>query len=115
MDGQELKFEVQGSEPVPYNVRFIHAPSGLLIALCDCASGQNGQFCKHRTRILLGDPVAIVSGNADQVPTVKAWCDQSQLSPILSELKALETEAASLKKRVSDTKRRLSDALLGRL
>lgn len=112
MEGEEIEFEVQGSESFPYHVRFIRDPSGMLFALCDCAAGQNGRFCKHRNRILLGNDVAIVSPNIDQVATVKAWCDQSEIGPILAELKALEAEAATLKKRISDTRENLSDALL---
>lgn len=112
MEGEEIEFEVQGSESSPYLVRFIRASDGMLSASCDCAAGQNGMFCKHRNRILLGNDMAIVSPNIDQVATVKEWCDHSEIGPLLAELKTLEAEAATLKKRISDTKGKLSNALL---
>jgi uncharacterized Zn finger protein len=59
---EETYFIVQGSADEPYKVTFRRKGNNLS-AYCTCPAGENGQYCKHRFRILAGCDDGIVSEN----------------------------------------------------
>jgi len=89
MNEERLTFEVQGSASEPYQTTFIFA-KGRLAALCDCAAGQNGQYCKHRFRILAGMRDGIVSANVDDVSIVQQWFRGTELEAAVKKVEELE-------------------------
>jgi len=87
----KISFQVQGSESVPYEVAFIKEGSNLFCT-CTCKAGMNNTHCKHRLRILLNDPEAIVSGNLNEVGIVASWLPGSQLAKAIMDYEEAEKE-----------------------
>ena len=88
----EMTFQVKGSSTAPYEVTFIKDGESLT-AICTCPAGQYGNFCKHRIAILDGDDRAIVSANADKVPTIGAWLEGTDVASALNEYREIENSA----------------------
>ena len=107
-----ITFLVQGSSPDPYEVEFIRRDHTKLSAYCNCAAGQNGQYCKHRMRILDGESQGVVSDNIDEVKLVASWLSGTDIAIAIQELKHLEGEADKIKKRISAAKKSLARALM---
>lgn len=107
---ETIRFLVQGSAETPYEVTFQKAGDNLS-AYCTCPAGENGQYCKHRFRILDGSQEAIVSGNSEQVPTVAAWLPGTDVAAAMAAVVAAEREFERAKKAVSAAKRSLAAAM----
>lgn len=102
-----IDFLVQGSANDPYKVSFQKVNSNLL-AFCTCAAGKGGQFCKHRTGILIGSSEGVVSNNKDQINLVVTWLSGSSLELALIEVQRAEADLDQAKKRASSAKRKLA-------
>ena len=76
-----------------------------------CTAGQYGRSCKHRLNILSGKRNAIVSGNLEDVDTVKSWLPGSHLESALSNVEAAERRAAEAKRNLSAAKNRLAQIM----
>lgn len=100
-------FEVKGSTAEPYKVVF-RKDGDNLKALCGCRAGINNQYCKHRFRILAGDPTGIVSGNDSGVAVVAAWMDGSHIQDAMEDLHELEDEMDVLRREVNKAKSSLA-------
>lgn len=107
---KELRFEVKGSSPQPYEITFIKDGNSLT-ALCSCPAGEFGNFCKHRLAILDGNGKAIVSDNADQVATVIDWLQGTDVAAALAELRTLERAEDEPKSSLVAAKRKLARAM----
>lgn len=107
---ETIRFLVQGSAQEPYEVSFGKAGKNLS-ALCTCPAGENGQYCKHRFRILEGSTEAIVSGNSEQVPTVVAWLPGTDVAAAMAAVVAAEREFERAKKVVTSAKKDLAAAM----
>ena len=107
----ELRFQVQGSAPSPYDVTFVNRGASNISAYCTCPAGENGQYCKHRFAILNGDSKAIVSGNEHEVPLVVEWLTGSDIEAALKELSVAERELERAKKEVSRAKKLVAQAM----
>lgn len=103
----EIKFRVKGSAAEPYHVTFSRA-GGELRAYCTCPAGENGQYCKHRLRILAGNSSEIVTANAEQVRQVQNWLAGTRLQIALSEVAEAERQAESAKRHLAAAKKRLA-------
>lgn len=110
MSPSELTFRVKGSSAEPYEVTFIKDGDSLT-ALCTCPAGQYGNFCKHRISILDGDTRAIVSDNADSVPTIIDWLQGTDVAAALVEFRELEASADKPKSALVSAKRKLARAM----
>lgn len=110
MSLSELSFQVKGSSAEPYEVTFIKDGDSLT-ALCSCPAGQYGNFCKHRISILDGDGRAIVSDNADSVPTVVDWLQGTDVAAALGEFRELEESTDKPKSALVAAKRKLARAM----
>lgn len=103
----ELNFHVKGSSAEPYELTFIKDGDSLT-ALCSCPAGQYGNFCKHRIAILDGNGKAIVSDNADQVVTVVAWLQGTDVAAALTEFRVIEASKEASKSELIAAKRKLA-------
>ena len=108
-----IEFLIQGSAAEPYRVAFIRTTQGSLSAHCTCPAGENGQYCKHRFRIMAGEKCGIVSSNLDEVETVAAWIPGSDIERALRELHSAEERFDLAKQSLSNAKRALARAMRG--
>jgi hypothetical protein len=106
----ELSFLVKGSAADPYEVTFIKDGDSLT-ALCTCPAGQFGNFCKHRITILDGDDKAIVSDNANRVPTIVEWLRGSDVAAALIEFRNVEKADGVSKSVLATAKKKLARAM----
>jgi hypothetical protein len=107
---ESLEFLVQGSEPEPYRVTIERAGSNLR-ASCTCAAGRNGQFCKHRMRILSGVPDGILELDLDALHRALEWLSGTDVEVAITSLTHAEEEFERSKKELSKAKKRLAQAL----
>jgi len=107
---ETIRFLVQGSAEQPYEVTFRKAGNNLSAA-CTCPAGENGQYCKHRFRILEGSTEAIVSGNTEQVPTVAAWLPGTDVAAGMQAVVSAERDFERAKKIVTSAKKDLAAAM----
>ncbi len=105
-----IRFLVQGSASLPYEVTF-QKQGANLAAFCSCPAGENGQYCKHRFRILEGSREGIVSGNENQVETVVSWLPGSDVESAMKAVVIAERELERAKSVVTDAKKRLAAAM----
>jgi len=103
----ELSFLVKGSATDPYEVTFIKDGDSLT-ALCTCPAGQFGNFCKHRLSILDGNDKAIVSDNANRVPTIVEWLQGTDVAAALAEFRNAEKTGGASKSALAAAKRKLA-------
>lgn len=85
-----------------------------LIASCNCAAGENGQYCKHRIDILKGDTSKIVSNNKNEVANLLQVFKNSPLDLKLQQLKNEEQQLDKLKKQFDNTKKEVAKIMLGK-
>lgn len=104
---EDICFLVQGSAEEPYKVTFKKNGSNLS-AYCTCPAGENGQYCKHRFRILAGSDEGIVSGNKDEVMIVKSWLPGTDVETALIEVAEKERVLEKAKKYLSTAKKKLA-------
>ena len=108
---ENIFFLVQGSAEEPYKVTFKKKNSNLS-AYCTCPAGENGQYCKHRFRILDGCNEGIVSGNKEEVVIVKSWLAGTDVEAALLEVAEKERIFEKVKKDLSIAKKKLSRVML---
>lgn len=107
----KINFLVQGSSEAPYSVKFVRRTDSNLSAYCNCPAGQNGLFCKHRIRILEGNPEGIVSNNFKDVETIKSWIFGTDIEKTMNEVKSLEAKLQATKEQLSKAKKELAMAM----
>ena len=104
---EEIYFLVQGSAAEPYKVTF-RKKGNNLSAYCTCPAGENGQYCKHRFRILDGFDDGIVSNNNNEVAIVKTWLAGTDVEAVLLEVAEKEKALEKAKKDLSIIKKKLA-------
>ncbi|MFH1702022.1 MAG: SWIM zinc finger family protein [Nitrospirota bacterium] len=108
---EEIYFLVQGSAEEPYKVTFKKNGSNLS-AYCTCPAGENGQYCKHRFRILDGCNEGIVSANKDEVMIIRSWLCGTDVEAALMEVAEKERIFEKVKKDLSIAKKKLARVML---
>lgn len=108
---ERMEFMVQGSEVEPYRVTLERSGSNLN-AYCTCAAGSNGQYCKHRFRILSGNPEGLIDPDSGMLCTAVDWLSGTDVEEALCELAKAEDRFESAKKELSKAKKLLAQALL---
>jgi hypothetical protein len=73
----------------------------------------NGQYCKHRIRILCGITHGIVSGNEAKVQVVTSWLPGTNVEFALSAVIDAEKQYERAKSDLSAAKGRLAKAFMG--
>lgn len=110
---EQVRFEIQGSAPLPYVILFTHAEKEI-IATCSCPAGENGLHCKHRLGILTGSP-EICHGLSDaELTAVRSWLPGSRLAPILLEMAKADSLVAAAQKAAKSARKKVAAAMLGR-
>jgi hypothetical protein len=107
----EIEFLVQGSAQEPYRVVFRKDGSNFK-ATCTCPAGEVGQHCKHRIRIILGDPTGIVSKNIQSVNEVQSWVKGTDVESALVDMLDAEKSFEDAKKRLSLMKKRFARLIM---
>lgn len=105
-------FYVQGSADEPYQVTFRRTDS-IINAQCTCPAGINGQYCKHRMRILNGDTEGIINGNLESVAIIASWLPGSNIENAIKEVADAERNVALANKHLADAKKKLAVSLRG--
>lgn len=106
---ENIFFLVQGSAEKPYKVTFKKNDNNLS-AYCTCPAGENGQYCKHRFRILDGCNEGIVSGNKDEVMIVKSWLRGTDVEAALMGVIDAQKQCEKAKIELSAAKKQLARA-----
>jgi hypothetical protein len=106
-----MVFMVQGSEIEPYRVTLEKA-DGNLNAYCTCAAGSNGQSCKHRFRILSGNPEGLIDSDLGDLGLAVDWVIGTDVETALRGLIAAEDNFEAAKKELAKAKKMLAQALL---
>ncbi|MDO8282550.1 MAG: hypothetical protein Q7U10_08005 [Thermodesulfovibrionia bacterium] len=107
----KIIFLVQGSAEEPYKVTF-QKNGNNLSAYCTCLAGNNGQYCKHRFRILAGSTEGIVGDNKIAVDEVKSWLSGTDVESALIQVTEKERAFDEAKKALSNAKKKLAKAML---
>ncbi|MBJ9620489.1 SWIM zinc finger family protein [Burkholderia multivorans] len=110
---EKIVFTVQGAAARPYELTF-ESDGNRIVAFCTCPAGENGTYCKHRLSILTGTDPGIVSGNVDQIESVKSWLPGSHLALHMAELAEAERSLEQAKSVVANAKKKLSATMMGR-
>jgi hypothetical protein len=105
-----ITFLVQGSSPTPYKVKFTKTGSNIS-AFCTCPAGINGQYCKHRFRILDGDSTGIISNNLEDIKTVASWMTGSDIEVAIKRVKELELSLRKVEAELSKLKKQVAKAM----
>lgn len=109
---KKITFWVEGSSLEPYEVRFIKRSEKNLSAYCTCVAGENGQYCKHRFRILNGNKSGIISDNAEQVAEVNQWLKGSDIEAAILHMIDIEDEVEIAKTKLKQAKKAVVKAML---
>lgn len=109
---ETITFLVQGSAPEPYTVTFTKSDKRVN-AFCTCPAGDNGQYCKHRVRILAGESTGIVSDNVKDIPTITAWMKGSTLESAFQKVRDAEHQLQQAERELSSTKKALAKVMHG--
>lgn len=94
---ERMEFMVQGGKVEPYRVTLEKIGTNLN-AYCTCAAGSNGQYCKHRFRILSGNPDGVVAPDLDKLRTAVDWLVDTDVESTLRALIAAEDQVIATKK-----------------
>jgi len=106
-----VKLLVQGSAAEPYEVKFWLRGNNLT-GHCSCPAGMNGQYCKHRFRVLDGNIEGVVSENIEEIAKVQSWLRGTDVEEALIEVREAEAAAEVAKRRLSALKKKLARKLL---
>lgn len=107
---ESVEFYVSGSAPEPYLVTFVKRGTELN-AYCTCPAGQNGQYCKHRFRILAGDSRGIVTGDTGDVDLVQKWLPGSSLELAFAAMENAQAAYEDAKKILGSAKKAVARAM----
>jgi hypothetical protein len=107
----EISFLVQGSAEEPYRVTF-RKNGNSLNAYCTCPAGENGQYCKHRIKILGGITHGIISGNEAELQIAALWLQGTDMEVALNALNDAEEQYEKAKIDLAGAKKRLARTFL---
>lgn len=105
-----LTFYVQGSAPEPYRVTFSRSGQNLR-AYCTCPAGENGQYCKHRFKLIAGSTDGVVSPNAHDVQRVGEMARGTDVAAALEKLLELDAMESEIRAKLSAAKKALARAM----
>jgi uncharacterized Zn finger protein len=105
---EKISFLVQGSCAEPYKVIFYKGSDKNLYSTCTCDAGKNGQHCKHRISLILGDTENVVSNNISDIDIIASWLSESNIEDAMKRLNAAEEDLEKAKKKVSEAKKNLA-------
>lgn len=110
---EKFTFYVQGSADEPYQVTFQRNES-VINAQCTCPAGKNGQYCKHRMKILHGDTDGIISENLNSVAVIASWLPGSNVEAAINKIVIAENNVALASQILANAKKELAASLMGK-
>lgn len=110
---ERIMFEVQGSQESFYQVEFVYDRNELLV-FCTCPAGNFSTCCKHRLRLLAGDPEGVRDLDSEALDLIQRWLSESQLQAAFDEYRRSEVAFRAAKVELSRTKRRLGKLMQGK-
>jgi uncharacterized Zn finger protein len=108
---ERLEFLVQGSASDPYRVTLERLDNNLN-AYCTCSAGSNGQTCKHRMRILSGNPDGLIEANIEHLKQAVDWLVGTDVELALSELARAEDAFETAKQLLAAAKKKVAKSLM---
>lgn len=106
-----MEFLVQGSEVEPYRV-ILEKQGENLNAYCTCAAGANGQYCKHRFRILSGNSQGLIAADLANLCRAVDWLVGTDVEAAISALAKAEDGFATAKAALAEAKRTVAKAMM---
>lgn len=106
-----FRFLVKGSSPDPYIVAVHKTSKGAVRITCTCRAGENGQHCKHRVALILGDISALVSGNENDITMLHSLLKGDPILTAIGEVGAKEKAFEAAKRALAQAKRDLAAAM----
>lgn len=104
-----VEFLVSGSADEPYRV-VIEKSGSNLNAFCTCPAGSNGQVCKHKMRLINGNPEGLVQGESF-LSAVTDWVAGTEVESVLREIALAEEKCLSAKREFDAAKKKLAVVL----
>ncbi len=102
------ELEVASSDGVSVYIVSFEFDSGKLFVYCNCQAGSFGKWCKHKTRLVMGDLSGLRnSAQLNDMPEVLEWVNDSRIAPLVSEMQAAEDEIKKAKARMDKAKKEL--------
>jgi hypothetical protein len=109
----DLVFAVRSSSnPLVYQLRATRTATGVRFS-CSCPAGDNGQHCKHRLALLVGDVTAIAEGTHDDVLALAELVRNSQIVTAMREVEDAEKAVAAAQRNLKKAKQALGRAMMG--
>lgn len=108
----KLVYFVDGSRGDEYVVTITRV-GALVNALCTCAAGQNGSFCRHRVGILTGDMAGAIPHD-DNKDDLAALLQGSALADALQRYREAEAAVEVAQAEFARVKKALSRAMYAR-
>jgi len=106
----QMKFMVQGSEEEPYLVTLEREETNLN-AYCTCAAGARGQYCKHRFRILSGNPEDLIEPDFPRLRLAVDWLAGTDIEAAIRVLAKAEDSFEKAKADLAKAKKSLAEAM----
>ena len=106
---ERAEFLVAGSQGDEYTVIF-EVSGALPMRLWTCPAGSNGQFCKHRMRLMGGEISQLRNGTTADVARLKTLLQGTGLEAAYDRVLEAEEEYAKAKAKLDAAKRDLSRA-----
>lgn len=104
---ERMVFMVQGSVVEPYRVTLEKTETNLNV-YCNCAAGSNGQICKHRFRILSGNPEGVIDLDSNQLCIAADWLVGTDVEAALMALVMAEDDCDAAKKKLVKARKLLA-------
>lgn len=111
IDVDRLVFIVQGSQAEPYQV-ILEKNGGNLNAYCTCAAGANGQYCKHRFRILSGNAQDLIDPDSASLCLAVDWLVGTDVETAIIALAKAEDGFAKAKAELAQAKKAVAKAMM---
>ena len=106
-----MEFVVQGSQAEPYRV-ILEKHDKNLNAYCTCAAGANGQYCKHRFRILSGNAQGLIDLDSANLCLAVDWLVGTDVEAAISALAKAEDGFAKAKAELAQAKKAVAKAMM---
>ena len=94
-----------------YKLEAYRTATGVRFA-CTCPAGENGQHCKHRVAMLLGDAASVVEGT-EQIAALTEMVAGSPIVAALAKVGEAEKSLAVTQRALKTAKAGLAKALMG--
>lgn len=108
-----LKLVVRSSNPdVSYNLSAYRTESGIRFS-CGCPAGSNGNICKHRTSLLVGDITDLDPSSKSTIDDLLALFDGHPILHSIARMLELEAAIETMQNQIKEEKRMIAVSFMG--